>query len=117
MSPVTWKGDVTQKLGGFDAHTRRAMVAAANYTAPQLATYMKTNAKWTDRTGNARNGLGAKVEVSGNKVAIVLFHSVPYGVFLELRWGGRYAIIKPTMAIGGRMFADNISKLMFNKVG
>jgi hypothetical protein len=78
---------------------------------------MKSNAKWTDRTGNARQGLNADVQVSTNNVAIVLYHTVPYGVFLEVRWGGRYAIILPAMQYGGPLFVAAIGKMAFDKAG
>jgi hypothetical protein len=28
---------------------------------------------------------------------LILLHSMPYGIWLEVRWSGRYAIIGPTM--------------------
>ncbi len=57
---------------------------------------MKSNAPWTDRTGNARNGLHAGVEVGQDKYTFYLSHGVEYGVFLELAHGGNYAIVRPT---------------------
>jgi len=27
----------------------------------------------------------------------VVYHTMPYGLWLEVRWSGRYAIIGPTM--------------------
>lgn len=108
------EGNMAAKLNQFGPKVKRGMVAAANYTAPRAEAWMKTNAKWTDRTGNARNGLGASVQVSTNRVAIVLYHSVPYGVFLEVRWGGRYAVIEPAMAQFGPEFVNAIQRLTFN---
>jgi hypothetical protein len=106
-------GTLMAGLFQFDQKANRAMVAAANYVAPQAESAMKAGAPWTDRTGNARQGLGARVVVEPNKVAIVLYHSVPYGVYLELRWGGRYAIIEPTIATAGPMFVDAVKHLLF----
>lgn len=61
-------------------------------------TKMRTNALWTDRTGNARNGLMAKHDgVPMVKHELTLYHTMPYGFWLEVRWSGRYAIIGPTM--------------------
>lgn len=59
---------------------------------------MRDNAPWTDRTGNARNGLKAehqKQEMRWHQ--LTLSHSVPYGIWLEVRWSGRYAILNPTL--------------------
>ena len=67
------------------------------YHAPQVASYAKQNAPWKDQTGNARNGLDAKTYRNGIKRGIVLFHQVPYGIWLEVRFDGRNAIIVPTI--------------------
>lgn len=78
------------------------MVAAAKLTAP-----------WTDRTGNARNGLSTEIGWQpGIQHTIDLFHRVTYGIFLETRWGGRYAIILPTLKVGGRDTMKLLSKLL-----
>lgn len=61
-------------------------------------TYMRTNAKWTDNTGNARAGLFATHQ--GEPMVIhrlVMYHTMPYGYWLEVRWSGKYAIIGPAM--------------------
>jgi hypothetical protein len=108
------EGDLVARVNQFGPKAKRAMVAAANYVAPQAESFMKENAKWTDRTGNARQGLHAQVVVAQNKVAIVLYHSVPYGVFLELRWGGKYAIIEPAMAYTGDAFVKAVARLLFH---
>lgn len=62
------------------------------------ASYARANAPWTDRTGNARQGLKAKHEKTPMvEHALIIYHSMPYGIWLEVRWSGRYAIIGPTM--------------------
>lgn len=108
---IRWEGKVEANLKTLGLKNKRAMVAAANYVAPKLEEHMRSNATWTDRTGAARNGLGAQTVVSTNRVAIVLFHSVSYGVYLETRWGGKYAIIRPTLAVGGPMYAETFKRL------
>lgn len=63
-----------------------------------LETEAKNNAKWTDRTSNARNGLKGGVEVRGQgRFVLYLSHSVDYGVWLEKANSGNYAIIGPTI--------------------
>lgn len=109
---IRWEGKVTGNLRTLDMKAKRALIGSANYVAPKLEQHMKSNATWTDRTGAARNGLGAQVVAGNNKVAIVLFHSVSYGVYLETRWGGKYAIIRPTIATGGPMFAETYKRLV-----
>lgn len=60
--------------------------------------YMKKSAKWTDRSGNARNSLtGRAFHEAGRRHTIIYAHGMPYGIWLEVRFSGRYAIISPTL--------------------
>lgn len=111
---IRWEGDLEIGLRQLKPKVKEGIIAAANYTAPVAQTYMRTNAKWTDRTGAARNGLNAKVDVKGDTIAIILYHTVPYGIWLEVRWGGRYAIIKPGMAYAGPIWMYAIRRLVFD---
>lgn len=82
------------------------------YHATRAVAYARQNARWTDRTGNARNGLFARVNRSSmGKYELVLGHSVPYGLWLEVRWSGRYAIIKPTLDATGRELMTTMGRL------
>lgn len=84
-----------------------AILAGAQYIATKAEADMRQQAKWTDRTGNARAGLTSKAVGGGardqgrftsqNSVIIYFIHKVEYGIFLELSYGGRYSIIIPTM--------------------
>jgi hypothetical protein len=112
---VTFEGNLIANLNTLDQNIQRGILAAAHYTAPVAEAYMKANAPWTDRTSAARNGLRAQVIPLGNKVGIVLYHSVPYGVFLEVRWGGKYGIILNTMQMAGPVFITAIKRLAFKE--
>lgn len=71
-----------------------------NKYASVIEDYMKTHALWQDQTGLARRSLRADVEILvGNSYSIILDHGedVYYGVWLELKYAGRYAIIQPTL--------------------
>ncbi len=65
--------------------------------AGEIEDYMKAEAPWEDQTGAAREGLGTDVRQEGYKYYIDLFHTVDYGIWLEVRWNGQYAIIQPTI--------------------
>lgn len=107
------EGDLIINVKNFDDRVQRAMVAGANYTATRVESFMKTNAKWVDRTGNARDGLNAEVKVeSGEKIAILLYHTMPYGPFLEVRWGGKYGIISPSIEYGAPLFIEAVGRLI-----
>jgi hypothetical protein len=90
---------------------RRGLESIIERYKVQIEQWMRQNAKWTDRTGNARRGLHAEVEILGDDIySIVLDHadSVSYGVWLELRWHGKYAIIQPAL--------DTFAPLIFAEV-
>lgn len=77
----------------------RAAEAAMRYHAPRALAYARQNAPWTDRTANARNGLFVTVARDGaTGYVMTLGHGVPYGIWLEVRFSGRFAIIRPTIA-------------------
>ncbi|MCA9874535.1 MAG: hypothetical protein H6659_18665 [Ardenticatenaceae bacterium] len=77
-----------------------AILAVAQHIATQAQNDMRRNASWTDRTGNARNGLFSTANRAARDVVVLyLSHgtAIWYGVFLETRYAGKYAIIIPTM--------------------
>lgn len=91
---------VINNMRSWADRQRAAVVSLAQNWAGQLEARAKRNAPWTDRTGNARNGLFGSTEVTGlrrNEVKIRLAHTMDYGVFLELARDGKYAILKPTV--------------------
>lgn len=65
--------------------------------AREVEEYARSNAPWSDRSGEARRGLTAEAETQGQQLRIVLYHTVEYGIWLETRWNGQYAIIVPTI--------------------
>jgi hypothetical protein len=85
-------------LERFDKNIVEAIHTVLDYYATTSVNEMRTGARWTDRTTNARNGLMAKtMNKTNDGGSLVLWHSVPYGIWLEVRWSGRYAIVGPVM--------------------
>lgn len=62
-----------------------------------ILNYARTNAPWTDITGDARAGLGVEVGSDSGNVWLQLFHTVDYGLWLEVIQSGKWAIIMPTL--------------------
>lgn len=101
-SGVVWEG---KSLGDLSAllMERRAtlparVAAALNSLAPEIRDYMRTSHPWQNQTGDAERGLDAYVEEAlSGLIALVLAHGVSYGVYLETKFGGRDAIIIPTL--------------------
>ncbi len=89
--------EVQRNLDAWAKRQRGAVVTLAKTWAGKLEGRAKRNAPWTDRTSNARNGLFGSTAIEGNQVFIRVAHSMEYGVFLELGYDGRFAILKPTI--------------------
>lgn len=86
--------------------------AVVDYSGQQALSYAKQTAPWTDRTGNARNGLSVDIEWKPMIFhQIILFHRMSYGIWLELRWAGKYAVIAPTIRRYGPETMRLIDKL------
>lgn len=102
-SGLVWERTPGQLAGDIAAWGERvltAVMAVAEYIARQAQNDMRTNAVWTDRTGNARSGLfSVAQQAAADLVEIYLSHghTIDYGVNLELGHGGKYAIVGPTM--------------------
>lgn len=113
MGRITIERDeITPRLDAFPDKLQTAVDGVFKYAATDIQNHMRTKAPWTDRTGNARQGLFAKSFTEPKKWVIVMYHSVPYGIWLEVRWGGRYAIIKPTLQVKGREVMALLNKVM-----
>lgn len=98
---------------------QRALYGVCKFWDGPVEEHMKHNAPWTDRTTNARNGLSATAQKSANSVAastfaIVLSHSVDYGIYLETKptnEGGR-PIIMPTIEMYAPKVMKTLSKIL-----
>ena|SRR5687768_6378099 len=102
-SGFEWDSDTaTIRLRQFNERVDRMISQVIDFQADRAEAYAKTNAPWTDQTTNARNGLFARGVHETGSHSIVLAHRVPYGIWLEVRWNGRYAIIEPTLQVIGR---------------
>lgn len=98
---ITWDNPpstaVPQMVGTYRAKLHRALFILALSYAPRIEAWMKENAVWVDRTGNARQTLWAEVFDFSDVVVLAFGHGVNYGQFLEWANQGRYAIITPAL--------------------
>lgn len=91
----------------------RNIYQVMRFHAPSLEAKAKTDATWTDRTGNARSSLNATVVVEGKHTyALVLAGGVKYQIWLEVRFAGRYAIIMPTIRAYAPVVFASFTKLL-----
>lgn len=109
---ISWSNPPAQAWEGlareYVAAIRRGVRTIADRYAPEIEAWMKSNASWTDRTGNARQTLNTDVHnLTADMVEIMLAHGVEYGIFLELANAGNYAVIAPALDVfGPRIWAD-----------
>lgn len=109
---LRWSSDtLLPRLRKFQPQVDKALLGVTEFMAPRTEAYMKEHAPWTDRTGNARNGLNARAGHAPRLHWIDLAHGVAYGFWLEVRFGGKYAIITPTLQVMGRETMKTVRKL------
>lgn len=113
---VTVDADLSPLIRGvvtLDNRLDRAVAGAVKRQSHIAEGWMKENAPWTDRTGNARATLRTTTEHEA-KVhhTIWLFGGVPYQVWLEVRFAGRYAIIGPAIVDQGKKLMGTFTKII-----
>lgn len=92
------------------------LLSGMHRLAAAMEEYAKARAPWQNRTGKARGGLyGYADKIDDGTFIAGVAHGpdVDYGIWLEMRWNGRYAIIGPTQAAfasrAGDFVADEIA--------
>lgn len=106
------KDTLSKGIANFMFATSNGMADHAAEFAQDLLDYAKNNAPWQDQTGDARAGLETEVTLYNDNLMIDLFHTVEYGIWLEIRWGGRYAIIIPTIETMGPKLFDRMRGML-----
>ena len=107
-TPITLRANVS----GIDARMRKSITGRFATAEGRAVTYAKTNAPWTDDTAAARNGLGAVAITNQYHWELVVFHSVYYGLYLEVCNSGKYAIIMPTVKHVGEQLMRSCERLL-----
>lgn len=109
-----WQGleAVGREIDAMDERLHQNLERKVLQLAEDMVNWAKENHPWQNNTGNAERGLQAQVVWSDkDHFTIFLGHGpdVFYGIWLEVRWGGRYAILQPTVehfmqqGVGGRL--------------
>lgn len=116
-SQIIWvRDEITPGIREMPSKIRQEVSKKFRQQAPRVRSYMQRTAPWTDQTGNARNGLDAEFigDRDVERLAIRLFHGVPYGVFLETKFAGKYAVIRPTVVSEGDRIMGEMTGLLGN---
>lgn len=107
MAGIVWDrspADLADNLDKWGEKVLQAAKDAMTILAPRLQESAQANAPWNDITGDARAGLKAVPILSDESVKVTLYHSVYYGIFLEVCNGGKYRIIVPTIIEVGPLY-------------
>lgn len=84
-----------------DIRARQAILMYGDTAAKKMEGWMRNDAPWTDRTGDARKRLTGEASEVSNGIQIALAHGVEYGIWLEMSNEQKYAIIEPTIRLRG----------------
>ncbi len=119
---LTWTSDtLTANLATASDRAVQYLARTTEYYSYRSETFAKSKAKWTDRTGNARGSLSgtytANIGMNSARFEITISHGMPYGIWLELRWNGKFAIINKTVENQGKAFFDTANKVMAKMFG
>lgn len=117
-SGFRWSYDkITPSLKSSKQKADAYLNRITTYHALRAEAYARLNAPWTDRTTNARGGLEAVAVNRTDHHEIIIYHTMPYGIFLEIRWAGRYAIIRPTIKHEAPEYFDTARELLDTMFG
>jgi len=106
---IDWDdGQIRKNVHRLNAETIHGIGLAFDVQAARSTAYMKTNAPWTDRTSAARNGLHAVTTHSRSRFELILAHAVSYGIWLEVKFSGRDAIILPSLRVAARELQNRL---------
>lgn len=108
-----FQGSVALIQALADDH-KAAVLAGAWAAAADMQGYARANAPWQDRSGNARRNIRGFAGVAPQTdcwcASIEHGPYIDYGVWLETRWNGRYAIVGPTQELFSSRISGYIAK-------
>jgi hypothetical protein len=111
MARVEWsrQQNVRDGMANYGRDVKAAKLRLAQFFAAKIEEDAKIHAEWQDRTGNARQSLRGytnqdapggypnPADLAEDAIALYLSHGMDYGVYLETRYAGAYAIILPVL--------------------
>lgn len=113
------KFDISKLVDGLSVFESKVDSAVGMYcetSAKKLEADAKKDAKWTDRSGAARQRLTGYTLRTGTGWRIYLAHGVDYGIWLELAHEKRFAIVGPLIELKGPIIMKGFKNLI-DKLG
>ncbi len=119
MGTFSWSVPPTEVFPeGYRNYTQALFVTGrrvADARAEEAEAWMKAEAPWNDVTGKARAGLHVDVNQAPAVLAELTFahgEDVPYGIWLEIANGGRFAIIAPAVDYWGSRLMQDVQRIV-----
>ncbi len=88
---------IEQRLLGVSREVVEEVAVVAEDVASFMQDYAQGNHPWQNRTGEAERGLTGSVDRAGDRIASVIAHTAPHGIFLELKYAGRDGVLPDTL--------------------
>nr|DAO76982.1 MAG TPA: type I neck protein [Caudoviricetes sp.] len=106
MADLVWDpSQFVQSCEQYRSKFLASVLLVCEIASTKMEAYAKSNAIWTDRTGNARQKLkGEAAWVSKDQIMIAVSHHMSYGFWLELAHGRKYKILEQSIE-------DNVEEL------
>lgn len=103
---------LTPGIGHYGEVINHHVAQAMRDWGKEAVAHMKATAPWGDRTGMARAGLGFAIDEGSASVSVTLYHSVSYGIWLEIAMNGEYAVIMPTIESLGPQLMHRLEAML-----
>lgn len=104
---------VAANMMKWAAEKKAGIEAVSRVGASTIQNYARREARWINRTGNARAGLNAGNFWQSPEVMIIfLAHAVSYGVYLELCNDGAYAILEEAINVHREEIYNNLKRII-----
>ncbi len=97
---VDWGGTDRAMAGRIEAYGRNLIAAIyrlAEEWATRIANDARSGAPWTDRSGLARRSIMGRAFRFATGAVIIVSGGAPWSIYLERRWGGKFAAITPAL--------------------
>ena len=104
--------DVLKRFDKMQEKTRASLKILADAAVKAMETYAKNNAKWTDRTGNARQRLKGSTRWEESALIAAISHNVDYGIWLELCNEKKYAILEEALNSQAQNLLDSYQRFL-----
>jgi hypothetical protein len=101
-------------MGQTEKILRLRLLALFQRYRAQIEQFMKSNAAWTDRTGNLRQTLYAEIEEKPYELILRFDYGLDYGKYLEFRFdlADRFAIVNPAFDVFAPKFLADANAIM-----